>query len=832
MGFALFSGSQGLADEPREFSVDWPAPSPLSDEEKRRLDSLVSPATTESRITQVPNNQDMRQRLSATGTYFGLPYEGDMEEGYAAVFRGEIDKALELLRDGQKRAGAWSDFMMFRLTGIEADLLIRVNRAADADAALRKTAYFEDEVWGKTWIASTRRGEAQARLNETANAEGDLGRVALELGSWQMPTTFTSMPNITDLSMRSEAKFRSHMGLASHYTRAGDYARGLAWASSTERHFQDLFELAAHPMFGPHVPIVPDFYLGRGENLAYFGASLLVVTRDPQKAEPYFQASAGFFRSIGFDAGATITEAFKAQALFDAGFNEQFLETSQQASALAIKAGLHEIVWRIETRRGKLLLEKGRIDDARQALRRAQASVELVTGALSSDRARLRFGVGKEDVTRLLVEIDIAKKDMAALFVDLERGRARAFVDMLAGRQIATGRQPELVAAIDEINKAIRQQRVASNSGGVDSKAAMMREEALLERWRELNDQLRAKDPELAAALSVAHQDLASVQKKLRKGQVMAYVLPSEKTAIQKVLLVNAASAEVVSLKASRAEIQTVIEEFGAAVLPGETAKQERAAKQLNQMLDLAAWSKGGTLFVVPSGPFYFIPWGALNISIPVVMLPTGGWLARKPEGVVDSKNVSVVGDPKFFNEMIQLPGAREEAKRIAKLYKAEPLLGEQATEDNLRQSVGDGVAVLHLATHGFFDAEKPLNSALILSGQGKADFLTAARVFETPLPAKLVILSACETGVGKAVAGDDFLGLARSFYLGGSLSVLHSLWPITDAGTLAYMEIFHSVSAGGDYGQAWLAARNQLKKSGYPPSVYGAFVLGGASKG
>lgn len=45
----------------------------------------------------------MRQRLSATGTYFGLPYEGDMEEGYAAVFRGEIDKALELLRDGQKR---------------------------------------------------------------------------------------------------------------------------------------------------------------------------------------------------------------------------------------------------------------------------------------------------------------------------------------------------------------------------------------------------------------------------------------------------------------------------------------------------------------------------------------------------------------------------------------------------------------------------------------------------------------------------------------------------------------------------------------------------------
>jgi len=733
-GWGVLVSDRGYAKASDELSVDWAAPTSLTNEEKERLDALVPPASAVSAVVKVPETKDMRARMSATGSYFGLPFSGDMEEGYAAVFRGEIDKALKLLRDGQERAGGWSDFMMFRLTGIEADLLIRVNRAADADAVLNKTAYYEDEVWGKTWIASTRRGEAQARLNEPGNAEGDLGRVALSLGSWQMPTYFDSMPNLTDLTMRSEAKFRSHMGLASHYTRAGDYPRGLAWASSTEKHFQNLFELASNPMYGSHVPIVPDFYLGRGENLAYLGASLLVVGKDQTKAEPYFQASAGFFRSIGFDAGVAITEAFKAQGLYDAGFVEAFHTTAQSAIALAAKAGLHEIIWRIEGRRGKLLLAEGKVDEAQMALRRAQASIELVTGALSSDRARLRFGVGKEDITRLLVEIDVAKNDTTALFDDLERGRARAFVDMLAGRQVATGRQPELVAAIGEINSAIRQQRVATNSGGVDSAAAVKREKELLDHWRALNEDLRAKDPELAAALSITNQNLVSVQGKLQKGQVLAYVLPTAEDAAQRVLLIDAKNAKVITLAASRTDIDDAVEEFSDAVSMDEAGEQKTAAKVLQQKLNLAQWGGKKTLFVVPSGPFYFVPWGALEVVSPIVVLPTGGWLARTPDEVSTTKKASVVGDPKFFDELAQLPGARKEAERIGKFYNARTLVGEEATEENLRQSIGAGVSVLHLATHGIFDAENPLNSAVMLSGKGKMDPLTAARLFENPL--------------------------------------------------------------------------------------------------
>jgi CHAT domain-containing protein len=90
------------------------------------------------------------------------------------------------------------------------------------------------------------------------------------------------------------------------------------------------------------------------------------------------------------------------------------------------------------------------------------------------------------------------------------------------------------------------------------------------------------------------------------------------------------------------------------------------------------------------------------------------------------------------------------------------------------------------------------------------------------------VILSACETGIGKVDAGDDYLGLPRSFFLGGADAVLSSLWPVDDEGTRQFMERFHADRAKGSLARAWLAARNQLRAAGQPPWVYGAFMLSG----
>ena len=126
-------------------------------------------------------------------------------------------------------------------------------------------------------------------------------------------------------------------------------------------------------------------------------------------------------------------------------------------------------------------------------------------------------------------------------------------------------------------------------------------------------------------------------------------------------------------------------------------------------------------------------------------------------------------------------------------------MIGERATEEALRAQIGASVRVLHLATHGFFDPDDPLESAIMLSEKSKAARISAKRIFEKPLRAKLVVLSACETGMGQTISGGDLLGLARSFYLGGAPPVLNSLWPIEDEGTRLFMETFHKEASSGN---------------------------------
>jgi len=72
-------------------------------------------------------------------------------------------------------------------------------------------------------------------------------------------------------------------------------------------------------------------------------------------------------------------------------------------------------------------------------------------------------------------------------------------------------------------------------------------------------------------------------------------------------------------------------------------------------------------------------------------------------------------------------------------------------------------------------------------------------------------------------------LGLVRSFYLGGASAMLSSLWPVEDEATRGFMEVFHEKARSGDFGAAWIAAREAVKAKGFPPSSYGAFVLAGS---
>ena len=103
----------------------------------------------------------------------------------------------------------------------------------------------------------------------------------------------------------------------------------------------------------------------------------------------------------------------------------------------------------------------------------------------------------------------------------------------------------------------------------------------------------------------------------------------------------------------------------------------------------------------------------------------------------------------------------------------------------------------VHFATHGFLDSERPGLSALVFSmvdaqGIPQDGFLRANDIYNLKLPAELVVLSACQTGLGKEIKGEGLVGLTRAFMYAGAARVVVSLWSVNDKATADLMTMFY----------------------------------------
>ncbi|MEM9218646.1 MAG: CHAT domain-containing protein [Cyanobacteria bacterium P01_F01_bin.150] len=126
------------------------------------------------------------------------------------------------------------------------------------------------------------------------------------------------------------------------------------------------------------------------------------------------------------------------------------------------------------------------------------------------------------------------------------------------------------------------------------------------------------------------------------------------------------------------------------------------------------------------------------------------------------------------LKQLSVLPGAEVEANAIAEFFGIQALIGEAATERAIQQAISSA-RVVHLATHGLLEYGNPKDSgrrdipgAIALAPDEEHDgLLTSAEIRELDLNAELVVLSACDTGLGE-IKGDGVIGLSRSLYPGG----------------------------------------------------------------
>ncbi|MDJ1174156.1 CHAT domain-containing protein [Roseofilum capinflatum] len=240
----------------------------------------------------------------------------------------------------------------------------------------------------------------------------------------------------------------------------------------------------------------------------------------------------------------------------------------------------------------------------------------------------------------------------------------------------------------------------------------------------------------------------------------------------------------------------------------------------IEPIVDLLPNNPQETVIFIPQGSLFLVPFPALQDQQGVYLIEKHTLLTAPSIQVLGlarqrtqqlSSNLTgalVVGNPKMPSlaespegkpePLDPLPGAEAEALVIADLLGTEPLIGAEATEENIAQQI-ENAPLIHLATHGLLDELEVLGfrtpGALALTPTGNTratdGWLTSEEILDLNLTAQLVVLSACNTGRGD-ITGDGIIGLSRSLIAAGTPSVLVSLWAVPDAPTSELMQAFY----------------------------------------
>lgn len=271
----------------------------------------------------------------------------------------------------------------------------------------------------------------------------------------------------------------------------------------------------------------------------------------------------------------------------------------------------------------------------------------------------------------------------------------------------------------------------------------------------------------------------------------------------------------------------------------------QKAAAELGRMILAPAANdlRGKRLVIVADGALQYVPFAALSVSEnrplildhELVSLPSASAFAVHRRNLANRapapKAVAVIADPVFATNdarlrasaraagsrdqvatriiehgtggpggqlsISRLPFTRSEADRIvavappASSMKALDFRAsrETATSDELSK-----YRYVHFATHGYLDTSRAGLSAIVLSlvdeqGKPRDGFLRTHDIYNLKLPAELVVLSACETGLGKDLEGEGIDGLTRAFMYAGARRVVVSLWNVNDKATAALMQ-------------------------------------------
>jgi len=270
----------------------------------------------------------------------------------------------------------------------------------------------------------------------------------------------------------------------------------------------------------------------------------------------------------------------------------------------------------------------------------------------------------------------------------------------------------------------------------------------------------------------------------------------------------------------------------------GEKEKFRASAQELYKLLIAPALPhiRGKELLIIPHDVLHYVPFQALISAqgkyliqdYPVYYLSSASLMQFTREKRRASRETALVmGNPSLGDAAYNLRFAEREAREIAAVYPKSVLyLKEEATKPKAISS-SPNFEMLHFAVHAEFNEEDPLSSALLLAGEGKEDGrLKVAEIFSLNLKADMVVLSACETGLGKISSGDEIIGLTRAFIYAGTPSVVTTLWKVNDRSSYELMREFYQHLKTSKKSEALRQAQLTTMKEFPEPFYWAAYQL------
>ncbi|KAF4161734.1 hypothetical protein CNMCM6936_003137 [Aspergillus lentulus] len=211
-------------------------------------------------------------------------------------------------------------------------------------------------------------------------------------------------------------------------------------------------------------------------------------------------------------------------------------------------------------------------------------------------------------------------------------------------------------------------------------------------------------------------------------------------------------------------------------------------------------------LIIVPSRSLHLVPFHAIPFDGSVLCAhhtisyePSASVFCRLSSINAKDSKILAVGNPSNMQRVDKYTGKKRTPRPLANaeleaMYIANMSLGslsltrDKATKHAVLENLPN-FDIIHLATHGEVDADVPLLSAVYLAN---GENLTVADLMSRKLQAKLVVISACQSGEGELAGGDEIMGFSRALLAAGAQSIVVSLWPVDDQRTTLLMEEFY----------------------------------------